>query len=82
MAGSMTAVGGVSGFMLSGSLQHWQPFLMPVAGSSFIFVALSDLIPQLQQRRSTRETTMQVVWLLVGILLVVLVNGMPHERVS
>ncbi len=55
---------------------------MAVAGSSFIFVALSDLIPQLQQRRSTRETTMQVVWLLVGILLVVLVNGMPHERVS
>lgn len=68
--------------MLSGSLQHWQPFLMAVAGSSFIFVALSGLIPQLQQRRSTRETTMQVVWLLVGILLVVFVNGIPHERVS
>jgi zinc and cadmium transporter len=82
MAGSMTAVGGVSGFMLSGSLQQWQPFLMAVAGSSFIFVALSDLIPQLQQRRSTRETTTQVVWLLVGILLVVLVNGISHERVS
>ena len=82
MAGSMTALGGVSGFMLSGSLQHWQPFLMAVAGSSFIFVALSDLIPQLQQRLSTRETTMQVIWLLVGILLVVLVNGVPHERAS
>jgi zinc and cadmium transporter len=42
-----------------------------VAASSFIYVALADLIPQLQKRLSSRETTAQVAWLLAGMVLVV-----------
>ncbi|MCA8348495.1 ZIP family metal transporter [Burkholderia cepacia] len=79
MAGSMTASGGIVGYFLASQLQTWQPFFVTVAGSSFIYVALSNLIPQLQQRQSTRETWLQVVWLILGIALVVLVGGMAHE---
>jgi zinc and cadmium transporter len=49
-----------------------------VAGSSFIYVALADLIPQLQKRMSLLETTKQVAWLLAGMALVIAVTGLSH----
>ncbi|CAB3756558.1 hypothetical protein BPA30113_02785 [Burkholderia paludis] len=79
MAGSITALGGVAGYFLASRLQTWQPFLVTLAGSSFIYVALSNLIPRLQQRQTSRETSAQMVWLLLGIALVALVGGIAHE---
>ncbi len=50
----------------------------PCSRSSFMYVALADLIPQLQKRLSARETAAQIVWLLVGIGLVTWVSGLAH----
>jgi len=49
-----------------------------VASSSFMYVALADLIPQLQKRLSARETAAQIVWLMVGIGLVTWVSSLAH----
>jgi zinc and cadmium transporter len=70
LAGGVTAVGGVVGYLLVGALHEYLPFFLVVAASSFIYVALADLIPQLQKRLSPRETTAQVAWLFAGIALV------------
>lgn len=51
-----------------------------MASSSFVYVALADLIPQLQKRLTARETTAQIVWLAVGIVLVTLVSGAAHSH--
>jgi zinc and cadmium transporter len=71
LAGGVTAVGGVLGYLLVGALHEYLPFFLVVAASSFIYVALADLIPQLQKRLSPRETAAQVAWLFAGIALVV-----------
>ena len=70
LAGSVTAVGGLMGYLLVGALHEYLPFFLVVAASSFIYVALADLIPQLQKRLSPRETAAQVAWLFAGIALV------------
>jgi zinc and cadmium transporter len=70
LAGGVTAVGGVLGYLLVGALHEYLPFFLVVAASSFIYVALADLIPQLQKRLSPRETAAQVAWLFAGIALV------------
>jgi zinc and cadmium transporter len=70
LAGGVTAIGGVVGYLLVGALHEYLPFFLVVAASSFIYVALADLIPQLQKRLSPRETAAQVAWLLTGIALV------------
>ena len=49
-----------------------------VASSSFVYVALADLIPQLQKRLSARETVAQIAWLAVGMTLVTVVSGLAH----
>lgn len=71
LAGGVTAIGGVVGYLLVGALHEYLPFFLVVAASSFIYVALADLIPQLQKRLSPRETAAQVAWLFAGIALVV-----------
>ena len=70
LAGGVTAIGGVMGYLLVGALQEYLPFFLVAAASSFIYVALADLIPQLQKRLSPKETAAQVAWLFAGIALV------------
>ena len=70
LAGGVTAIGGVMGYLLVGALHEYLPFFLVVAASSFIYVALADLIPQLQKRLSPKETAAQVAWLFAGIALV------------
>ena len=78
LAGAVTALGGLVGFWLVEQLQDYLPYFLVVASSSFVYVALADLIPQLQKRLSARETAAQIVWLLVGIALVTWVSGLAH----
>jgi zinc and cadmium transporter len=78
LAGAVTALGGVLGFWLVDQLQDYLPYFLVVASSSFVYVALADLIPQLQKHLNARETAVQITWLLAGILLVKLVSGMAH----
>jgi zinc and cadmium transporter len=74
MAGAVTALGGVVGYVLVDALHDFLPYFLVVASSSFIYVALADLIPQLQKRISARETLAQVAWLALGMGMVMLVG--------
>jgi zinc and cadmium transporter len=78
LAGAVTALGGLIGFWLVEQLQDFLPYFLVVASSSFIYVALADLIPQLQKRLTLMQTIAQVAWLGSGIALVVLVSGLAH----
>jgi len=73
LAGAVTALGGLVGYWLVDILHDQLPFFLVVASSSFIYVALADLIPQLQKRLSTHETLAQVFWLCFGIAAVLVV---------
>lgn len=78
MAGTVTAVGGLLGYFLLNRLADYLPYFLVAASSSFVYVALADLIPQLQKRLGLRETAAQVAWLLIGIGMVTLVSGLAH----
>jgi zinc and cadmium transporter len=78
MAGAVTAVGGLFGFYLVEQLTDFLPYFLVAASSSFVYVALADLIPQLQKNLSARETGAQIAWLLTGIGMVALVSQIAH----
>jgi zinc and cadmium transporter len=82
LAGALTMLGGLAGYALVGRFAHWLPFLLVLAASSFIYVALADLIPQLHRRLNGRETVVQVLWLAAGLGLVALVGalGLTHAH--
>ncbi|MGK6309197.1 ZIP family metal transporter [Variovorax sp. DT-64] len=78
LAGTMTALGGLAGWWLVDQLHGWLPYFLVLASSSFVYVALADLIPQLQKRLGARETAWQIAWLAAGLLLVMGVSRLAH----
>lgn len=78
LAGTVTALGGLVGYFLLAQLEDYLPFFLVAASSSFVYVALADLIPQLQKRLSLKATVAQIAWLLAGIALVTVVSGLAH----
>ena len=80
MAGAVTALGGMIGYALVDQLFNYLPFFLIVASSSFIYVALADLIPQLQKRVTAVETAAQIAWLMIGIGLVTLVSSIARQH--
>ena len=80
LAGAVTALGGLLGYWLVDQLHDYLPYFLVVASSSFAYVALADLIPQLQKRLSARQTAAQIIWLFTGMGLVTLVSGLAHSH--
>ncbi len=80
LAGAVTALGGAVGYFLVGQLQDFLPYFLAVASSSFVYVALADLIPQLQKRLTARETIAQIAWLIAGMVVVTMVSRVAHSH--
>jgi zinc and cadmium transporter len=70
LAGLSAVAGGVVGYFLVGPWQVMLPYLLVIASSSFIYVAVADLLPQLQQRLAWRQTLAQIGWLAAGLAVV------------
>jgi zinc and cadmium transporter len=80
LAGAVTALGGLAGYWLVDLLHDYLPYFLVIASSSFVYVALADLIPQLQKRLSLSETIAQISWLAVGIGMVTVLSGLAHNH--
>jgi zinc and cadmium transporter len=78
LAGGVTVVGGLAGFYLIEGHEVWLPYMLVIASSSYVYVALADLIPQLQKRLSAGATAMQVLWLFAGIAMVTMAVQWMH----
>jgi len=67
LAGAVTALGGLVGYFLVGQLHDWLPYFLAVASSSFVYVALADLIPRFRScknasRRARRWPRLSGCW--------------------
>ena len=79
LAGAVTALGGLVGYYVVGLWDGALPYFLAVAASSFIYVALADLIPQLQKRLTAVQTLVQIAWLTGGIVMVTVVGALAHH---
>ena len=81
LSGLASVAGGVLGYLVVEPWKELFPFLLVVAASSFIYVAVADLMPQLQRRLSWRDTASQLGWLAAGLGVVILATqGLAHSH--
>lgn len=74
---SLTAVaGGIIGYLALDSMRHWIPFIITIAASSFLYIAIADLMPRL--KRETKSVGWHGVLLAAGIAVVVLGSMHTH----
>ena len=80
LAGAVTALGGMVGYYLVGLWDGALPYFLTIAASSFIYVALADLIPQLQRHWGARDTLLQLLGLALGAGLVLAATHVVAEH--
>lgn len=54
------------------------PFILAIAASSFIYIAVADLIPGLHKRLEVRATVQQIVLITAGVLTIYLAHSTLH----
>ena len=76
---SLTSViGGVFAYFALGSALHLLPYALAFAASSFIYVAVADLIPGLHRREDLRAGLEQVFFIGIGVAVVYFTHQQMH----
>ncbi len=79
-AGASAVVGGVIGYFVLASLQRLLPYALALAAASFIYISLSDLLPEMMRRSSLRHSLPQVGLVLVGVAIAALASALAHAH--
>jgi len=70
---SLTAfIGAILTFWLSGILQHVETFLIPITIGGFIYIAGSDLIPEMHKEKGLKQAFFQTIAFILGILVMLI----------
>lgn len=71
ISATLAIAGGIFGYVLGSSSEQFIQFLLPFTAGGFIYVAGSNLIPELHKGCDTTESLWHIVALIVGIGLMV-----------
>jgi zinc and cadmium transporter len=80
LSGLAAVLGGVLGYFVVGPWKDLFPYLLVVAASSFVYVSVADLMPQLQRRLNWRDTVSQLGWMGAGLAVVVGATQLAHSH--
>lgn len=74
----MAVLGGLLGYFTLESATGAIPYVLVLASSGFIYIAVSDLMPQMQRRATLRETVPQIALIGLGVATVLYLTGHIH----
>jgi zinc and cadmium transporter len=79
LASLATVVGGVFAYFWLDGLQSSLPYFLALAASSFIYIAVSDLIPSLHQKTALKASLQQIAFIAAGVLLIAGLHEWVHH---
>ena len=75
LTGLLAVFGGVAGFFLSEKIGDSIVFLLPFAAANFIYIACSDLIPEIKRKETSKKSLIYFFVFLLGISLMLLLKS-------
>jgi zinc transporter ZupT len=75
LCSSLAAAAGLAGYLALERGLAWMPYLLVLASSGFLYIALSELVPKIQQPASWRDTIVQLLLLGIGVTVVLTLPG-------
>jgi zinc and cadmium transporter len=76
---ALTAIlGGIFGYFLSGYVESSTMFLLPFAAGGFIYIAASDLVPEIRKETDLKKSSYIFGIFIVGILIMYAVKFIMH----
>jgi zinc and cadmium transporter len=79
LASLTTVIGGVLAYFSLGDLHDILPYFLTLAASSFIYIAVADLIPSLHQKTDIKTSLQQIGFILAGVVLILVMQGIAHQ---
>ncbi|WP_081992727.1 ZIP family metal transporter [Collimonas arenae] len=76
----MAVLGGLLGYFTLERGMEWIPYVLVFASSGFIYIAVSDLMPQMQRRSTWRETIPQILLIGTGVAIVLFLTRHAHQH--
>jgi zinc and cadmium transporter len=73
-----TVIGGVVAYYSLTVANRIVPYVLAIAASSFIYIAVADLIPGLHKRTEISATVQQVVLIAFGVIVISVAHAMLH----
>jgi len=69
LIGLIAILGGVVGFLLADKMSLSLVYLLPFAAGNFLYIAASDLIPEIKQKESLRISLLHFMFFVIGIII-------------
>ena len=65
----MTVFGGIVGYFISTSVEQAFMYLLPFAAGGFIYIAATDLVPEIKKEVDIRKSMLTMVAFILGMLI-------------
>jgi zinc and cadmium transporter len=73
-----SVIGGVGAYFALAQIEHLLPYALAIAASSFLYIAVADLIPGLHRRVDAGSGVKQFVFIVLGVALIYVSHRMAH----
>lgn len=71
-------LGGIVGYFSFSILEGFLPYILPVAAGGFVYIAASDLIPEIRGEKDVKKSATTYIIFIAGILLMFLVKFLDY----
>jgi zinc and cadmium transporter len=78
LSGLCSVVGGIVGYFFLSLFLPYIPYILVFAYSSLVYIAVSDLLPQIQYHSSKKEYFLQILFVGFGLLLIYILQNFGH----
>lgn len=77
---STAILGTIVGLFLSGKISQFNQLIIPFAAGNFIYIAASNLVPELHRKHKLVDTILHLTTICIGIGIMILINLLtPHN---
>jgi len=71
-------LGGIVGYFFLSRIEWVLPYLLPIAAGGFVYIAASDLMPEIRKETNIKKSVTAFAIFVLGILLMYLVKFISH----
>ncbi len=82
LASLTTVLGGALAYFWLEDLTELLPYFLALAASSFIYIAVADLIPTLHKKTDIKTSLQQISLIAAGVLMICVLHGVAHSQES
>ncbi|MCU0641050.1 MAG: ZIP family metal transporter [Candidatus Margulisbacteria bacterium] len=78
LSAAMAVAGGVIGYFLATNIAGFSAPILPITAGGFIYIAASDLIPELHKEKDARKSNLAFGLFILGLLFMWLMKQLTH----